>query len=414
MNKMIVGVLRQPRLRVLGMNGKLVTLLAALCVCALDAVAVGFRLPNQDPEAIARGNAFAATADNASAIYYNPAGIAQLEGFNLRAGLYLVSGGIEYTSPTSEHAKVDDAFQPVPQLYATWSPKDSDFSFGLGVYAPYGLSIDWGSDAPFRTTAQEGEVQYICFNPVVAWQICPDLSFAIGPTINYSKAEFKRGLGFFPGDYFKFDGDGMGYGFNAGLLWKPTEKWSFGLNYRYETEVDYDGTSYTQPSPPLPGPTSTYGPLVYPQFVVAGISFRPTKNWNIEINVDWTDWDSVNTIVFNDTAFGDQTLPLNYKSSFMYEFGVTRNFDNGWFVSVGYFFSENSSPDRYFNPIVPDTDLHLGSIGFGHHGEHWSWAAAYHFGYQPGRDVSGSVFPGADGEYEVLNHAFNLSLNYKF
>ncbi|MGV3756131.1 MAG: hypothetical protein ACO1QS_12175 [Verrucomicrobiota bacterium] len=45
------------------------------CVCSAHAVA--FRLPNQDPEGIARGNAFVATADNPSAIYYNPAGITQ-------------------------------------------------------------------------------------------------------------------------------------------------------------------------------------------------------------------------------------------------------------------------------------------------------------------------------------------------
>src|SRR6187402_2768505 len=94
------------------MNATTAGVLFALCALAFEVGAVGFRLPNQDPEAIARGNAFAATADNASAIYYNPAGITQLEGVNLRAGIYLVSGGVEYTSPTGEKAKVDDAFQP--------------------------------------------------------------------------------------------------------------------------------------------------------------------------------------------------------------------------------------------------------------------------------------------------------------
>src|SRR5947207_3345244 len=49
----------------------------------MDTGAVGFRMPNQDPEGIARGNAFVATADNPSAIYYNPAGITQLEGDQL-------------------------------------------------------------------------------------------------------------------------------------------------------------------------------------------------------------------------------------------------------------------------------------------------------------------------------------------
>jgi hypothetical protein len=70
-----------------------------------------------------------------------------------------------------------------------------------------------------------------------------------------------------------------------------------------------------------------------------------------------------------------------------------------------------------FSPIIPDSDLHLGSIGFGHHGKRWDWAAAYHFGYQPGRNVSGSLPGGpggADGKYEVLNHGFNIAATFKF
>src|SRR6266576_5722952 len=63
-------------------------LFSSVLLFPISAKAVGFRLPNQDPEAIARGNAFVATADNPSAIYYNPAGITQLEGNNLRAGIY--------------------------------------------------------------------------------------------------------------------------------------------------------------------------------------------------------------------------------------------------------------------------------------------------------------------------------------
>src|SRR5882672_6722432 len=90
--------------------------------------AVAFRLPNQEPEAIARGNAFAATADNPSAIYYNPAGITQLEGNQLRVGVYLVSANIDYTSPSGAKAKTDGTFQPVPQVYYVYSPKESDLS----------------------------------------------------------------------------------------------------------------------------------------------------------------------------------------------------------------------------------------------------------------------------------------------
>src|SRR6184192_1221667 len=89
----------------------------------LTAGAVGFRMPNQDPEGIARGNAEAATADNPSAIYYNPAGITQLEGFQVRAGLYVISADSKFTSASGGNYETDASLQGVPQLYTTWSPK---------------------------------------------------------------------------------------------------------------------------------------------------------------------------------------------------------------------------------------------------------------------------------------------------
>src|SRR5262245_17150215 len=115
-----------------------VSLLAA---AAVDVRAVSFRLPNQDPEAIARGNAFAATADNPSAIYYNPAGITQIEGQQIRVGGYFVSADTKFTGPAGT-AQTDTTLQPVPQIYYVYSPKDSQLSFGLGLYAPYGLALD--------------------------------------------------------------------------------------------------------------------------------------------------------------------------------------------------------------------------------------------------------------------------------
>src|SRR5882757_4382731 len=90
--------------------------------------AVGLRVPNQDPEAIARGNAFVATADNASAIYYNPAGISQLEGDQVHVGMYLISADTEFTSGLGlgkEHT--DTRIQEIPQLYYTHSFKDTGF-----------------------------------------------------------------------------------------------------------------------------------------------------------------------------------------------------------------------------------------------------------------------------------------------
>jgi len=192
----------------------------------LPAGAVGTRLPNQDPEGIARGNAFAATADNASAIYYNPAGITQLDGFQAQAGMYLISADTSYTSPKGVKAETDATPQPVPQLYVVDSLQSAPLSFGLGIYAPYGLGMNWGDNSPFRTLAERGKVLYACVNPVGAWRVNSTLSIAIGPTINYSQATLKQGFSTLnPTDSFRFDGDDLDFGFNAGVRWQPLSSW---------------------------------------------------------------------------------------------------------------------------------------------------------------------------------------------
>lgn len=399
-----------------------------------DAGAVGFRLPNQDPEGIARGNAFAATADNPSAIYYNPAGITQLEGQNLSVGLYLISSGVNFEGNTGGTAETKRNFQPVPQLYYTISPTNMPLSFGVGVYVPYGLSIDYGPNSVFRNDVQNGSLTYATVNPVMAWKITPELSIAAGPTINYSKADVKSGV-LFPGDQFHLVGDAFAFGFTAGVFWHPQKMVAFGLNYHSATTMNYgghstvSGTSSTFPligMPGFDGSNPASASIRFPQNVVGGISFRPTDKWNLEFDLDWTDWDYVKQISVQGNLGASglpvPAFPLNYRSTFMYEFGVTRQLPKGYFLSAGYIYSENSSPDANFTPLIPDCNLSLYSVGFGHKGEHWGWAFSYTLAIDPSRTVAGSSYDkqGAlpsttvNGTYRTLNNALNFAASFKF
>jgi long-chain fatty acid transport protein len=255
----------------------------------------------------------------------------------------------------------------------------------------------------------------LTINPVIAWKIHPTLSLAVGPTLNYSEADFQRGLDPFPGvlpqGQLRLQGNGWAYGFNAGLRWQPHEKWAFGVSYRSPTSVDYNGTAEFSPAFYAGSSTATTANIRFPQFAVAGVSFRPTEDWNFEFDLDWADWDTVKQITIQNLP----SITLNYRSSFMYEFGVTRQLGKGFFASLGYFYSENSSPDHDFTPAIPDTDLHLGSIGVGYKSKHWDCTLAYQFGYNPGREVTGDQsYPSANGNYQVLNHAVNLAATFKF
>jgi long-chain fatty acid transport protein len=178
--------------------------------------------------------------------------------------------------------------------------------------------------------------------------------------------------------------------------------------------LDYHGKSEAKPYSGG-NATDTHAAIQFPQSVTAGISYRPTENWNLEFNLDWTDWDTLDEVVFRGTFGGPQTFTLNYESSFMYQFGITRKLGENWSASIGYIYSENSSPDRHYTPLITDSDLHLVSAGFGRKGTRWNWAVSYTAAFDLGREVKGSV-PGnlADGTYTTLNHAINVSTTLKF
>ena len=372
---------------------------------------LGIRLFDHDAFATARGDAFVATADNPSAVYYNPAGITQLRGHHTRASVNVLDVQSEFDDRRGRNFNSKSKFTLVPGLFYTYSPSNFPISFGAGYYLPYGLSFEWPDATTFRNVTTRGEIQYHTLNGVIAWQATKTLSIAAGPTVNYAKADLRSGISTV-GDEFRFKADDYDLGATAGLFWKPFEKHAFGVSYRSPTTMRLQGKSRLTPSPTTTQDASTQLPL--PQVIIAGYSFRPTPQWNLEVDLDWTDWDRVNTPVLKQPT-GNVLLPLRWESSWAVEAGVTRYFGNGLHVSGGYIYLENSVPDKSFTPLVPDQDLHVFSAGLGGKHNQLTWDATYQFTYGPGRSVSGSVYgPAVSGDYTFVAHAFSISLGWSF
>ena len=382
---------------------------------------LGFRIIDQDPEATARGDAFSATADNPSAIYYNPAGITQLDGEHLSIGAYTIYLK-DHVRPAGGGPSYDttDTLQAVPQIYYTIKPTEKfPVTFGLGIYAPFGLALQYPDNTPFRSLATEGNLTYVTANPVAAWQICPQLSIAMGLTVNYGDVTLRRGL-YTPGDQFRFHGNGDALGFNAGLMYQPFHWLSLGMTYRSATSIIFEGHSDVRLKPyaaygndttvRLPREQARAG-IPFPEVAVFGVSLRPAKDWNFEFDLDWTDWNTLRTVQLTEPS-SKIYLPFNWNSSFIYEFGLTHNFNYGLRGSLGYLYSANSVPGNSFNPLVPDSNRHVFSVGVGQDIRQFTWDVAYQFAYGPDRVVSNGSL--ADGTYSFISHAVSFSVGYRF
>lgn len=400
-------------------------------VACVNLHGTGFDLPDQDAFAVGRGMAVVATADNPSALYFNPAGITQLDGNNVRVGVYGVYLDPSYKAVGGTTTyNVEDKLHAIPQLFYTYSLQDLPLSFGLGFYSPFGLSANWPQDTGFRSVATQGSMNYYTINPVAAYKLPWNLSVAAGLTVNYSYVDLQQGLTPIPNnDLFRFKGDAWAPGYNLGLRWQPIKQLAFGVTYRSSTEMDYSGhTEVMSNGGPLPSlPATSGGASVdypFPQEVVAGVSYRPTDKWNLEFDAQYTDWDALGNLTIHQSnpsalvPYGSVPLDLDWESSWYFEWGATRYFDCGWHVSAGYIFNENSVPDAHYNPLVADQDRHFFSLGTGYQGKHLAFDIAYQLGYGPDRTVTGAATSAAgqtaDGIYGFISHAVAVSVGWHF
>ncbi len=378
-----------------------------------DLEANGFYIPVQDPFATSRGNAFVATADRPSAIYYNPAGLTQLDSVSTHAGLYAVRLGIEADTNIDGRSHENDAeFIPLPQLYVA-APVNDRLAAGVGVNAPFGLRTDWGT-APFGAVATETELVYLTSWGVLAYEVSDSLSVGGGVGVTHADGTLKRLAA--PGAEFAFEGDDIAANWIASLLWKPDEQHALGITYRARTELDLQGSAGA-PAVGLPSVDASLD-LVTPDTLVVGYAYRPDDRWTIEANVEWVNWARLGVSTLRQAPLPDSPIPFNWESNFMYGLGVTYAPNETWSFNAGYIFIENSQPDLNFNPAVADADRHWLSAGVNYSSAGWDVSLAYQyaFGNRTVRDVT--VAPDANdlvaGDYTSRFHGVMLSVNKSF
>ena len=133
--------------------------LCSACIPGMASAQVP-RIQGQGTAASAMSNAYAAQADDPSALHYNPAGMTQLQGLQFMAGALISGGSTEFTSPTGVTARGDRngsaAWPPPAHAYLTANLKDlgltalGDLSAGIGLTVPFGSLVRGGPNRRTR------------------------------------------------------------------------------------------------------------------------------------------------------------------------------------------------------------------------------------------------------------------------
>jgi len=382
----------------------------------------GFSVYEQGAAAMGQGDAFAARADNPSAIFYNPAGIVQLEGTQASFGGTAIIVESEFRSNAT--GITTDMFQQItfpPYFYLT-HPTSKKTSIGFGVFAPFGLKTDWPENWEISRFSYRSSVETLYINPTVAWR--PHEKVLLGFGIDYvrGKAELRRKvLDPFLGpnhDLNIHSAEGDGWGYNFGSLFLLSERTSLGASFRSQVRIDFEGRAESS----FPGFVNgaAFTNLTMPPIAVVGLSHYVFPHFAIEVDVQWTGWSTIQSLdlSFENSAF-DTSIPRNWNDVFAIHLGGEYWFNEVLALRAGYTFDETPIPDSTIDPILQDATRDIFSFGIGYITGFLTTDLAYDVFFLRDRDAN-NVLPAAllpvtqNGTYETIGHLISLSFTFIF
>lgn len=375
-------------------------------------------------EAGARGSALAgavvARADDLSAIFYNPAGLVQLPGFQ-------VMGGFSFIIPRNEivthsggadiHTLMESWVSPVPHFFTSYQLTNRVW-LGLGLNSPFGLGVKYPDTWPGNANIIRATIETLNLNPTAAVKITDYLAAGGGLDLMYFNFNMTRmlPLPFLGPQKFHLEGDTWGVGYNFGLHLKPRDDISLGISYRSQVRQKVEGPAQFQPYNSLNASAS--GSIILPDTIFAGIMVRPLEKLSVEAGAIWTHWSLFRNFDLKfENALGTLSEGKNWHNTWRGQLGVEYRALPWLDLRAGYALENEPMPDRSVDYLVPTTDRrHTFSCGTGFRWQAMTIDLAYSLVYMPDRTVNNSLTAGVlPSTFQGrLNHVVVFSLGYKF
>lgn len=370
---------------------------SSVLFAAGSAFASGFALKEQGVSGL--GNAYAgaaATAEDASTIFYNPAGMARLRGNQAVGGATFIAPEAHFTNSGSTTPfgtaltgpNGGDAGQDalVPHAYLMWEV-NSDLKLGLGITAPYGLVTGYDDNWVGRYHAVTSKLATVNIQPTISYKVNDQIAVGAGIQFQYIKATLTNALDFgticlgsLPAatcgalglspqgadGNIRLTGDDWGYGFTLGAMWEPTKQTRVGVGFRSMVKHTLEGDAdFTVPTSATAltstgrfRDTSVSGNVETPESLSLSIVHDLNAQWSLLGDVTWTNWSRFKELRFR---FGnplqpESATPENWKDSYFFSVGASYRHDQNWTFRIGVAYDQTPVPNADRTARLPDND----------------------------------------------------------
>ncbi len=412
--------------------------------------AAGFSIYEAGARATALGGAFTASADDGSAIFYNAAGLSFLKGNQFSLNVMPVMPSAKYTSAAmtgqeTKYGETEDNIFPVPGAYFTHNG-GGKLSFGVGLYAPYGLGTEWKNPTEWagRQVSHDVSIETVYVTPAVSYLVTDKLAIAVGLDIAHQKLNLKK-YSLYPlnGDnalHTEIDGSSeLSFTPSFGLMFRPDNKWSFGLMYHFQKEMSYEDQDATVENIATPGSDAyTWASQILaglgggdhtissefnlPSILSLGAAYQFNDKFRLEGNYIHFGWDHYEKLdmAFDNPAM-DNVIQFDYENSWQVRFGATYTaIPNKLDLMCGYVHDTTPQPAEAISPLLPDSDKNDYSIGATLKTDKLDFTVSYMavIGEERSNIVEGR--PANDdpaypvGNYQALANIFGFGVGYRF
>lgn len=359
-------------------------LIASLFTTAASAQAAGFALIEQSASGM--GNAYAggsAVAEDASTIFFNPAGMTYIEGTQAAGALHLINPNAEFHNkgsvaglgkPLGDEGPNAGDLAFVPNFYLMTEINPS-IKVGVGINAPFGLKTEYDDEWLGRFQADKSEVKTININPSIAFKVNDQLSLGFGVSVMRAEAELSKAVnaGGLGERYVTVKGDDWGFGFNLGAIYQVTADTRIGVAYRSKIEQHLEGDSKSTLTALNANPLRTLNvdvkaDVTLPESFSMSVFSRLNDKWDLMGDVTWTRWsqfDELRIIRDNGTDSTLAVTPENWDNTMRYSLGINYHYSDTVKLRAGLAYDEEAIKDEFRTARIPGNDRKWVSVGAG-------------------------------------------------
>lgn len=352
------------------------------------------------------GGAFVAIADDASAVYYNPAGLTQIKNLGILMNLSPITQSTTYNSSIT-HTKANNKRAVVGNSTFMAKRLNDNIVVGFGAYAPFARATSYPATSAILGSRIKTQILDVNMTPVVAFNATKRLSLGLGPTLSF--------------DYLSANVLGLkqkatGYAVSGVLsaMYVINQMWKVGATLHAPTSIRMRGK----------GNGTYFGTPILDKFIVKyrnpayldiGTSTQITEKLLVGLGVGWEYWaHSRNARFLYDSPLMSNTLTFNPKNSYTAHAGLEYQVKQDQNVRLGYAFYEQALPDEAVNPGVLDFNTHVFSAGYSYL-YHKVWRFDFGYEYAMGSKPISTLglYNPFLGRYQGIMNSFLLGINYQ-